>query len=325
MNKQTTHKKRRIKWLALCLLFSITGALAQIQDEGREDTTIVLDKATARKILEEYKKSNELIQDLVPDYANEWLTTDRPHVAETPILVPKGYLQYETGFQMQKSRTEIEKSKEITYNTTLVRIGLSRRVEARIQTDFLGTTTYNRSNDSLVRKISGFTGLSLGSKVFLFNARGIRPRGTLLYFVSFPFWGSKDYRASYLTATDIKFLFLNRITNHYEFEYNVGFQWNGNTQNAAYSYALNNEFEVNHQFFFFLELYGYFYENSGEDNRFDGTFTNDHRVNGGIWYRLSPGLQLDLSGGFGLSKVSPTYYVSVGLSNRLSLGKRSRH
>ncbi|HWZ21947.1 MAG TPA: transporter [Cytophagaceae bacterium] len=286
------------------------------------DTIIVVNKELARRIVEDYGYSEQLKNDLIPDYSKEWMVTDRPHVAETPILTPKSVLQIETGFQFQKSKTTSYKTNDLTYNTMLLRLGLSRRVEARFQLDYLGSKTQKRSNDSLVSNENGFSGLSVGSKVFLFNERGIVPKGTLLYWVSLPFFGSKNFRTPYTTASEIEFLFLNEITKFYELEYNVGLQWGGTTKNADYAYAINNEFSINRKFHFFVELYGYFYENSSTDNRFNGKYTNDHRVNGGIWYLFNKDLQFDLSGGMGLSKISPNYYFSVGLSNRLALKKK---
>jgi hypothetical protein len=303
------------------LLFSYSYSFAQVLSE--KDTSIVMEKELARKIIEEYEKQDQLKNDLVPDYSKEWMVTDRPHIAETPFLVPKSYVQIETGFQWQKSRPAYSVTNDITYNTTLVRLGLSRRVEARLEMEYAGYRTLKKSNDSLIAKANGLSGLNVGSKVFLFNGHGIVPKGTLLYGVSLPFFGTKDFRSSY-TAARIEFLFLNRIARFYEFEYNLGVQWDGNTKNTAYAYAFNNELEINHKFHFFVELYGYLYENSSTDDRFNGSFTSDHRANGGIWYLFNKDFQFDLSGGVGLSKISPNYYFAVGLSNRFSVKKKNR-
>ena len=302
--------------LFLIFFFCFESA-AQTVLQNEKDTTIILDKELARQILKEYSTRTELKRDLIPDYSKEWMVTDRPHIAETPILVPKNFLQLETGFQFQKSKSASYSTNDFTYNTSLIRWGLGRRVEARFQMDYLGQKNYLRSNDSLIANTNGLSGLSIGSKVFLFDEKGILPKGTLLYWVSLPVLASKNFRTPYTTASEIEFLFLNKISDFYELEYNVGLQWNGNTRNAAYAYALNNEFSLNDKFHFFLELYGYFYENSGPNDQFNGRYTNDHRVNGGIWYLFNKDLQVDISGGAGLSKISPSYYIAVGLSKRL--------
>jgi hypothetical protein len=298
-------------------LFIIVIFLNSNHSFAQKDTTIILDKKSVKEFLEFQKYAADSKHDLVPDFSEEWIITDRPHVAETPHLVPKGYFQWETGFQFQQSRTDLIKTKDITYNTTLIRLGLSRRIEARLEMDYFGTKSNRRSDDSLLQKVNGLSGLTVASKVFLFQQNGLIPETSLLYGISLPYPGSKDFRPSY-TGSEIKFLLVNRIAKWYEFEYNLGVQWDGVTN----AYAFNNEFEINRRLFFFIEMYGYFYENGDKDDRFSGSFTNDHRLNGGIWYRLAPNLQLDLSGGFGLSKISPTNYIAVGLSNRFKFKKK---
>jgi hypothetical protein len=113
-------------------------------------------------------------------------------------------------------------------------------------------------------------------------ASGIRPTGTILYVVALPFPGSKTFRPTHTTMAEIMFLFVNRITGFYDFEYNLGVQWDENSQGPAYAYALNNEFAVNQKLFFFAEIYGYFYEQSNLENRYNGNFISDHRANGGF-------------------------------------------
>lgn len=302
-----------------------TGALAQHPDDATSegDTTITISKELARKLAQEYTNVNEVKNDLVPDYSKTWMVTDRPHIAETPIMVAKGYLQWETGFQVSHTNTSLSRTRDITYNTMLVRLGLSRRVEARLEMSYFGTKTTKTANDSLKVNTTGLSGLNVASKVFLFNEKGLRPKGTLLFGAALPFIGSTTYRPEN-TGGFIKFLFLNEITHHYEFEYNVGVVWSGDSKQASYVYALNNEFSITQKFNAFVEIYGSFTENNGMDNRFNGTFINDHRVNGGFWYLFNKDLQLDVSGGVGLSAASPNYYVGVGLSNRFSVSKKKR-
>lgn len=290
---------------------------------GEGDTTIVVSKELARKILEEYSNVNEVKNDLVPDYSKMWMITDRPHIAESPFLVPKGMLQWESGFQFEHTNSGMYKTKEYTYNTTLVRLGLSRRFEARFETDYLGTRVNTSENDSLVKSTNGFSGLKLGSKVFLFDYKGWRPKGSLLYGIGLPFIGSKEYRPENM-AGEIKFLFANEITHFYELEYNVGIEWQGDSKQVVFAYAFNNEFMLSQKMNFFVEFYGYLYENNGSSNQFNGTYTNDHRLDGGIWYLFSKDFQFDCSAGIGLSNASPDYFISFGLSNRFSISKRNK-
>ncbi|WP_209319853.1 transporter [Ancylomarina longa] len=57
----------------------------------------------------------------------------------------------------------------------------------------------------------------------------------------------------------------------------------------------------------FAELYGFL----------PGKGKNDHRWDGGLTYEVNENLQLDISTGIGLSKVSPDFFPSLGLSIRM--------
>jgi hypothetical protein len=45
----------------------------------------------------------------------------------------------------------------------------------------------------------------------------------------------------------------------------------------------------------------------------------DHRFDLGLTYLFNPNHQLDISGGFGLSETSPSYYFSLGYSFRFKI------
>lgn len=306
-------------------MISASGVFAQhpATPAGEGDTTITVSKETARKMLEEYSDTEEIQEDLVPDYAQKWMVTDRPHIAESPIMVPKGFVQWESGFQITRTNSADVRNKDLTYNTTLLRLGLSRRVEMRFEMAYEGTKTNKISTDSIIKNSHGFSGLNIAAKTFLFEEKGLRPKGTLLYGLGLPYIGSKEYRPENLGGF-IKFLFLNEITPHYGFEYNLGIEWSGDSKQASYVYALNNEFMITQRFNLFAEIYGSFTENNGMDNRFNGTFINDHRANAGFWYLFTKDFQIDFSGGVGLSKASPDFYFAVGLSNRFSVSGKNR-
>jgi hypothetical protein len=315
----------KILWLLSIFLLSFPDLSGQEnKDQGlpSNDTAIIIDKQVARKILEEYENIKDLKEDIISDLSKEAIITDRPHVAETPFLVPKSYLQWESGFQFQKSHAVDTKKTDFIYNNMLVRIGFSRRVEGRVSINYLGTNVRNNKKDS-VMKSTGFSGISLGSKVFLFKEKRLRPTGTILYMIALPFPGTKTFRPTHTTMAEIMFLFVNRITYFYDFEYNLGVQWDGTSQSPAYAYALNNEFALSQKLFLFAEIYGYFYEQSNSDGRYDGNFKGDHRFNCGVYYRLSRDWQIDFSGGVGLSKISPDYYLGFGLSNRIGKKKNN--
>ena len=298
---------------------SLTFAQGEIKSE--HDTLVVLKKDIAKEILSEYDNLSDLKTDLMKDNKHESMVTDRPHIAETPHLATKNYLYAEMGFDFENTDNKYTgKNREITYNTTLLRLGLSRRIELRAEMAYMGSHV-KALESGVLEKYSGFSALSLGSKIHLFKANKLIPEAALLYGITLPYFGAANYKPNY-TVASMKFLFLNRLARWYELEYNIGYEWGASQGNASYAYAVNNEFELSKQLYFFAEIYGYLTENSGVDNRFNGTVTHDHRLNAGVWYLFTPNFQLDFSGGVGLSKISPDYYVSFGVSNRFCLKKK---
>jgi len=69
------------------------------------------------------------------------LVTDRPDATEAPTLVPKGYLQIETGALYEDAGENQFKQKTTTFNTTLLRYGLLDNFELRVGWDFAEITT----------------------------------------------------------------------------------------------------------------------------------------------------------------------------------------
>lgn len=59
--------------------------------------------------------------------------------------------------------------------------------------------------------------------------------------------------------------------------------------------------------YLFIESYGYMPENSKPD----------HRADAGLTFLLADNFQLDASGGIGLTKYSPDYFISFGFSWRI--------
>src|SRR6478609_9029234 len=185
-----------IRYGVTCLLFCVVS-ISVAQTTPASDTLIRMDKQTAREFEEFRRYTEENKGDLVPDFSEEWMITDRPHIAETPHLTANGYLQWEMGAQYQNTKSNGYSNDEYTYNTTLFRMGFSRRIEGRLQLDYMGTRTVQMSNDSVVQKANGFAGLSIGSKVFLFQQKGLRPETSLLYGINLPYLGSETFRPSY--------------------------------------------------------------------------------------------------------------------------------
>ncbi len=231
------------------------------------------------------------------------IITDRPDQTEAPSLVPKGGLQVETGFVYQQDRATGITTINYTYNTTLIKYGVNEFIELRFIQEYLGTQV--RLSDSQKTKTKGFSPLALGVKIKIADEKGIIPQAAFIGHINLRS-GSKGYAPSY-TAADFRFTFAHTLSDKFSLNYNLGAEWNGETPEASFLYTLALGYSITDKAGLFVEGYSFFPEDSKADNRFDAGFT----------YKFSPIVQWDFSGGVGLSKNAPDYFLSTGISFRL--------
>jgi hypothetical protein len=230
------------------------------------------------------------------------LVTDRPDQTEAPILVPRGALQVETGFQIENDRANGIKDREITYNTTLVKYGVNENLELRVINEYLGTDIGIGSEE---KKFSGFSPLALGVKIKMSEAKGIWPDAALIGHINLA-TGTNEYQPDN-TAADFRFTFSNKLTDKLALSYNVGAEWDGEIPGATFLYTLSLAYGFSERLGGFIEGYSFFPERSKADNRVDA----------GLTFLITPVVQWDVSAGLGLSKISPDSFISTGFSFRV--------
>ncbi len=242
---------------------------------------------------------------------DENIVTDRPDQTEAPNLTPKGWFQVEIGAQTEFDQDKIAntKSRSALYNTTLWKYGVSRNFELRLITEFaqdkfMYKTLTNTDTSAL---ITGFAPITIGSKIRICEQRGVRPKISLITHLELPYFGNKAYKPTFIIPR-FRFLMAHTLTERISFSYNVGGEWEDGASNATFIYTASLGFNLFKNCNMFVEAYGFEREKTKPDNRLDG----------GITYLLSNNVQLDVSGGVGLSKISPDSFISCGLSFRLN-------
>jgi hypothetical protein len=83
--------------------------------------------------------------------------------------------------------------------------------------------------------------------------------------------------------------------------------WDGNSVEPIGLYALSFGFSFNKKISAFAEAFGFVTKSEKPDNRLDAGFT----------YLFTHNLQADISGGIGITRRSPDYFVAIGFSFRL--------
>jgi hypothetical protein len=236
-------------------------------------------------------------------------------------VLRKGYLQIESGGNYQWDRSDESfltptlQFKEVVYNTTFLRLGLSEFFEFRIAwnlgQDFssylpIGGTT------AVVNKSSvGFSPLLIGFKAKVLDGGGWIPRTALLGMMGIPNWASSDFIATSFSPSILVPMEWD-LCDRLLLTINNGLFWDGENIKPSYFNALGLDFMVTERIGFFAEMYSNY-------DKIDGFLPG---FNGGVIWRVKENLQLDLSSGLGLIKKMPNGFINGGISYRLNFNKR---
>lgn len=241
---------------------------------------------------------------------SEWLTaqnkadmvTDRPDQTESASVITHKGFQIESGFLFERYDSSTSNT---TYNSTLVRYGLLENVELRLGVAYLGT---NVSLDGGSFDRSGLAPVTVGAKLFLREEGDGLPQLAFLTTLTIPNTGSTVFESENLGA-DIRINGEYSLNEAMSFGANLGVAWSGvETEDYAVGiYTAVIGMSLSEKLGAFAELYG-FLPKEGK---------NDHRWDAGLTYAVNEDFQLDFSTGIGLSKVSPDFFISLGLSIRM--------
>jgi Putative MetA-pathway of phenol degradation len=226
------------------------------------------------------------------------IQTDRPDQTECPFIVPTNYLQMENGFSYQKTD---DNNSEIIAPTVLLKYGINDHFELRMISEFV----LNKQNSD---QISGINPMLFGFKSRLFEEKGIVPLTSFIGHLSVPKLSTEVNKTTYY-APEFRFTMQHTISEKQSLSYNLGSEWNGETAEPTFIYTLTTGYSFSEKVSGYIELYGFIPQFEKPDHRFDF----------GLNYLLNPNHQLDISGGFGLSKISPNYFVSLGYSFRVKM------
>ncbi|WP_230401597.1 transporter [Hanstruepera ponticola] len=234
------------------------------------------------------------------------LETDRPDATEASSTVPQGYLQVETGGFYQTFEKNQIKTENFTYNTTLVRYGLSDNFELRLGWNLQEDVTHI-NGQKLDNVLSGFSPLLLGMKVYITEEKGWIPEISLIGHVFLPLTASTDYRPE-TTGVDFRFSLAHTLSEKSSLGYNLGMAWGNDSPEASYIYTIAYGYSISEKFGAYVELYGDLPEDSQANHLWDA----------GLTYLVSNDLQLDMSFGTSITE-GQDLLLSAGLSFRLPI------
>ena len=226
------------------------------------------------------------------------IETDRPDQTECPFIVKKGYLQAELGFNRS--------SREYLYPTSLVKYGLSKRLELRYV--------------SVLAKEPGmetrFQTEAFGFKWAIFQPSGVQssgwiPRTSVIVHYNWDHQ-NRDFSEKNLrghSIGDVVFTMQNDFNERSGIGYNIGTEMHSNGSfEGIYRVAPN--VLIGKRGYAYVEVFG----------RFPASEFADHSYDAGFAYYVNDDLKLDLSAG--QSFLHPEdQYIAIGLSFRLRIAR----
>jgi hypothetical protein len=236
------------------------------------------------------------------------IITDRPDASNTSFLIPKGYFQVESGSQLDGNKYSPDNCQLIyTYDNTSFKFSPSHLVELKLISGYCKQANNKKTYwDKSPNEVNGFTPLVIGSKVLLIEQKALFPHLSLE--TNFVLPGNRTLGAPTFVCPEIRLLMFNHLTKHLSLSYNLGIDYFNSSKlaNPRYLYTLSLGIALLNKLGAFVESYGYFQSSTRAD----------YRIDGGLTYHIFNQLQADLAGGYGLSSVSPNFFLTTGLSWR---------
>ncbi len=277
--------------LGIMALIMLAAAAVPADAQSRPDTAVVHPEPAAT-------------EDLV--------NPDRPGIADGSRVIKPGQFQIEAGLQQEYRHAASSDATRTLFTPTLLRVGITRRVEARLEGNFF-TWMRTRSQEGLVTRSFGFAPVSLGFKYQLYDSNDDSrlSLGTIIRI--FPPSGSSDFRSHHYTG-DV------RIAGDWDFAPKLSLNPNigvarsedgdGRTFVAALG-ALTLNYSPTARFNPFLDM-GY---QSPEQPDQGASVV----IDAGIAYIVGRDIQIDLSAGRGVHGTTPPRpFLAIGLSRRLN-------
>ena len=231
-----------------------------------------------------------------PDSA-EPISTDRPAVAASSTVVPKGSFQAENGFLI----TNDQGQRSLDGPETSLRFGVARNTELR-----LSAPDYYHDIVSQTGVGSGFGDLTIGMKQQLGPAHGFEV--SVIVFLSIPTGAAAVSSHGYDPGLQLPWS--RKLSANWSAAGQFAMYW-PTTQGDARDLTGESTFLLDRQLTkpadAFIEYAGDFPQRGGPR----------HLLHFGAAYKITPHQQLDIHYGIGLSSAAPNHFIGIGYSFRL--------
>jgi len=230
------------------------------------------------------------------------IDTDRPDQTESPFTIPKKYVQFELGLNMERINAG---ETEFLLPTILSKYGLTKRIELRLITTVKRFPVIRSSFSKQYE--AGLEPVELGAKIALAEEKKWLPKTSLIFHFAMPPGASNNLRPDRI-APNFRFTMQNTISEKMGIAYNIGAEWDGYSNRPAWIYTLSPGFNLGEKWYAYAEVFGSFAKE----------MSPQHNIDGGLAYYVSTDLKIDISSGFGISANAPSRYLAVGASVRFN-------
>lgn len=245
--------------------------------------------------------------------AQDEIVTDRPDVTESSLVVPKGSVQFETGYQLTTldgysyfSTFDGSYGVPTTMRnhsvSSLVRIGLSKHFELRLQP---GISLERYSFNSQEVKTIGLDDFTVGAKIQLFNNDKVSL--AFLNMNTLP-TGNMHTTAEKFTTSNL-LAFSHDVKDWFSVGYNVGGAYIFDLKELTFLYSIALGRSLTDKLGIYAEIYG---------DVLDGDNFSNYDM--GFTYLINPKLQLDLYYGFQIKKREFDSVIDANNVNILGFG-----
>ena len=232
-------------------------------------------------------------------------SADRPGFATSPDVMTSRKFQLEDGLQYTSIFNGEIHLENYLFSSLLVRYGMLKFAELRIQTDF----AYNIVKDSAgSTSVYGFNPVTIGTKIKIIGQHKVIPDISLLFNLTLPFIGKQEFLPKTFTPS-LYLLMSNDLTENLNLCYNYGLTWFGGSDALLHFYAVCFAVQLHPKWNVFVEGYGYAALHSYPSFNMDT----------GVAFLINDHLQADFSVSGAISAIRDMYLLNMGIAWKIPI------
>jgi hypothetical protein len=230
------------------------------------------------------------------------LVTDRPDFTESSETVGRGYVQVESGLAYERDGRGAERTGTLTAPVSLARVGVARRVELRLGTDGVFSSSVG------LERVTGMADLEAGVKVRFLDQSHAGVDMTVIPMVSFP-TGSHEVSSGEVDPT-VKLTWARSLPSGFGVSgnYNVGSLTEAGRRLAQQALSVSLGHDLPGGFGGYIEAFGFMPMSRGTGAGWT--------LDGGISRLFGRNVQLDLEAGRGVTDDASDWFVGFGFAFR---------